>query len=96
MDNGSNFVKAFKDYQQQVNIESDEEEEVEDDGEASCSTIASECLEEDVLLAAVPLPKFKLHWVREEARRDHIKLLLTTESLQPRCPILNSQLLQRG
>ncbi|KAK0141109.1 hypothetical protein N1851_021911 [Merluccius polli] len=189
-DNGSNFVKAFKEYQQQVNIESDEEEEVEDDGEVSFTdlNIASECLEEvsdkklivptvtwwnsfhdayariiemplaniknlctqlqikcmndreyqflkeycsimkpftvaldilqgedtcfygklqptlevlmaktlavkhglsqmtaglpdiiDVLLAAVSLPKFKLRWVREEARRDHIKLLLTTE-----------------
>lgn len=31
------------------------------------------------LLASVSLPKFKLRWVKEEARRDHITLLLTTE-----------------
>ena len=33
----------------------------------------------DTLLAAVLLPKFKLHWVREESKRDHIELLLTME-----------------
>ena len=33
----------------------------------------------DALLAAVSLPKFKLHWVQEEDRRDQIKLLLSAE-----------------
>ncbi|CAL8333628.1 unnamed protein product [Merluccius merluccius] len=148
-DNQSNFVKAFKEYQQHVNIESDEEE-VEDDGEVTftdlnsvltttdndapngpcgCSghwttldieafhfygtlqptlevlmaktlavnhglsqmtaglpdiivgaikdRFAANLNSKDALLAAVSLPK--LCWVREEARRDHIKLLLTTE-----------------
>ncbi|AWP06425.1 putative zinc finger BED domain-containing protein 4-like [Scophthalmus maximus] len=31
------------------------------------------------LLASVSLPKSKLRWVKEETRRDHITLLLTTE-----------------
>lgn len=36
-------------------------------------------METQALLAAVSLPRFRLRWVKEAARRDHIKSLLTAE-----------------
>ncbi|KAL7393623.1 hypothetical protein ABVT39_013745 [Epinephelus coioides] len=33
----------------------------------------------DALLAAASCPKFKLRWLRDEARREYVKELLTTE-----------------
>lgn len=48
--------------------------------EAIKSLFAKTLDSKDVLLAAVTLPKFRLSQVREEIRKQPIKLLLTTEN----------------